>query len=251
MLICWVFSRLNILLTRPLAQVKRLQALVVGDGHHPILFPTLDIRGLSNKPQHTYYDVVIFISANAVDYGKELLNQLNSQTLKIFAVGAATAKRLQTYGHHVDAFPEKKASSEALLAMDVIKHLSDQRILIFRGKGGRETLKQGLGLTNMVEYVEVYERVESPLSEIHHQSLSEFLSNTQGIVTVTSIDNLDALLAIGNKIKHDFVEVIKHYPLVVLSSRIEKYAKSIGFSKCYVAKKTSDQGLIDCIDLIL
>ena len=251
MLICWVFSRLNILLTRPLAQVKSLQALVAGDGHHPILFPTLDIRALDNKPRHTHYDVVIFISANAVDYGKKVLSQLNSQTLKIFAVGAATAKRLQTHGYRVDGFPEKKASSEALLAMDAIKRLSDQRILIFRGKGGRETLKQGLGLNNTVEYVEVYERIESSLSELHHQSLGEFLSNTQGIVTITSIENLDALLAIGHKIKHDFVDVIKHYPIVVLSSRIEKYAKSMGFSKCYVAKKTSDQGLIDCIDLIL
>jgi hypothetical protein len=32
-------------------------------------------------------------------------------------------------------------------------------ILIFRGKGGRETLKQGLERRNTVEYVEAYQRV--------------------------------------------------------------------------------------------
>ena len=242
---------MNILLTRPLSQVDGLQSLVSSGGHQPILFPTLEVHALHNKPLCENYDAVIFISANAVDYGKQVLNQLNTQTLQIFAVGAATAKKLQTHGYHVDAFPEKKASSEALLAMDAIKRLSGQNILIFRGKGGRETLKQGLGKNNTVEYIEVYERIECPLGEIHHQSLKRFLSDSQGIVTITSIDNLEALLSIIKKIKLSFVETIKRYPLIVLSSRIEKKAKSIGFSKIAVAKKTSDQGLVDCIDFIL
>lgn len=228
-----------------------MQSLVSSDGHRAILFPTLEVRALDNKPLRENYDAAIFISANSVDYGKKVLNQLNIQSLQIFAVGAATAKRLQTNGYHVDAFPEKKASSEALLAMDTIKRLSGKKILIFRGRGGRETLKQGLGKNNSVEYVEVYERIECPLGELHYQSLNEFLSDPNGIVTITSIDSLEALLSIIKKIKPSFVEEIKCFPLIVLSGRIEQYAKSIGFSKLSVATQTNDQGLVDCIDFIL
>jgi len=33
----------NVLLTRPLSQVKTLEGLVVDSGHTPLLFPTLEV----------------------------------------------------------------------------------------------------------------------------------------------------------------------------------------------------------------
>jgi len=86
---------LNILLTRPLTQVKLLEDLVNNSGHQPLLFPTLSIEALKNTPLKKHYDVAIFISVNAVDYGFEVLNSLNHHHNQIFAVGAATAKKTQ------------------------------------------------------------------------------------------------------------------------------------------------------------
>jgi uroporphyrinogen-III synthase len=158
----WVFRdarSLNILLTRALAQVQPLQTLVSQSGYQAILFPSLKVEPLSNAPLKSHYDVLIFISSNAVEYSLEILKNLAHQQCRFFAVGAATANKLNEYGFEVDAFPGEKASSEALLALSEVKMLTDKDILIFRGKGGRETLREGLERHNTVEYIVAYQRV--------------------------------------------------------------------------------------------
>jgi hypothetical protein len=79
------------LLTRTLSQVQSLQTLLSEQGYQPVLFPTLEIKSLNNKPLKANYDALIFISANAVEYGLETLKMLDYQSTKVFAVGAATA----------------------------------------------------------------------------------------------------------------------------------------------------------------
>ncbi|OJA03414.1 uroporphyrinogen III synthase, partial [Bathymodiolus thermophilus thioautotrophic gill symbiont] len=83
------------MLTRALSQVQPLQTLLSEQGYQPVLFPTLEIELLNNKPLKTHYNVLIFISANAVEHGLETLKILDYQSTKIFAVGAATAKKLE------------------------------------------------------------------------------------------------------------------------------------------------------------
>ena len=241
---------MKVLLTRTLSQVQPLQTLLNGQGYEPILFPTLEIKPFNNKPLKTNYDVLIFISVNALEYGLKVLKTLDYQSTKIFAVGVATARKLNGYGFKVDAFPSEKASSEALLAMDELQALNNQTVLIFRGKGGRETLKQGLSKNNEVEYIEVYQRVQCNIIPLHQDSLTEFLQSDKGIVTATSVENLSALMSIVEKINIDVVEIIKCYPIAVLSERIKIVAQSIGFNRIEVATKTRDKGLLKAIQSI-
>jgi len=219
-------------------------------GHQALLFPTLKIEALKGSPLKERYDAVIFISANAVEYGLEALSSLDHRHDKIFAVGAATAKKLNDYGFKVDAFPQTKASSESLLAMPEVSELSDKDILIFRGKGGRETLREGLGKNNIVEYIEVYERTQCKIVAFHQTSLTQFLQSDQGVITITSVENLSTLMAMVEKIDVGALESIKQYPLAVLSERIKTYAQSVGFNKIEVAPQTNDEGLIQAIKSI-
>lgn len=243
---CWGID-LNILLTRALTQVKPLKNLVSQCGYQPILFPTLEIEPLNNTPRKTHYDALIFISVNAVEHALDILKNLTSKNCKIFAVGAATANKLNEYGFKVDAFPSKKASSEALLAMPEIGTFVNKDILIFRGKGGRETLKEGLKVRNIVEYVEVYQRVICDATPLHRSSLLAFLQNDQGIIIATSVENLRALLLIIEQIDASKIAIIKYYPLVVLSERIKIFAKSEGFTQVEVATKTSNEGIFEVL----
>ena len=241
---------MNILLTRPFNQVKPLEVLVNECGHQALLFPTLKIEALKSSPLKERYDAVIFISANAVEYGLEALSSLDHRHDKIFAVGSATAKKLNDYGFKGDAFPQTKASSESLLAMPEVSELSDKDILIFRGKGGRETLREGLGKNNIVEYIEVYERTQCKIVAFHQTSLTQFLQSDQGVITITSVENLSTLMAMVEKIDVGALESIKQYPLAVLSERIKTYAQSVGFNKIEVAPQTNDEGLIQAIESI-
>lgn len=240
-----------ILLTRALSQVQPLQNLLSKQGYQSVLFPSLEIKPLNNAPIKNHYDVFIFISANAVEYGLKTLKILDYQLSKIFAVGVVTAKKLQQQGIQVDAFPVQNASSEALLAIDELQSLENQSILIFRGNGGRETLKQRLEKNNSVEYVEVYQRVVCDITPLHYDALTDFLQKEKGIVTATSVENLSALMSMLEQMNMQAFNAIKRYPLVVLSERIKTFAQSIGFNQIKVATKTSDKGLLEAIQSVL
>jgi len=240
----------HILLTRALSQVQPLQNLMSEQGYQPVLFPSLAINPLHNTPLKTHYDALIFISANAVEYGLTVLKTLNDQTTQIFAVGAATAKKLEQYSVKVTAFPSQKSSSEALLAMDEIQALHNCSILIFRGEGGRETLKEGLEQNNSVEYIEVYQRMPCAITAEHRNALSVFLQNDKGIITATSVENLTVLLSMIKQIDTKTHNAVTQYPLVVLSERIKTIAHSAGFKQIEVATETNDKGLLNAIQTI-
>lgn len=236
---------MNILITRPEHQAAKLTALLSANGNTPLLFPTLTLEPLPAQAQSNRYDVVIFISQNAVDFGLRYLNAV--QYAQLFAVGAATAKRLIDQGIKVDDFPKKQASSEALLALKSVGQLFDKNILIFRGKGGVQTLKQALSARNAVEYIEVYQRIQAPLTQQHRQSLAQFLSQPTGALIITSTCGLSAMMALINEINPDFVPAIKNYPLLTLSDRIANFARATGFQQVRVAPQTNNQGLLDII----
>ncbi len=237
---------LNILLTRPLAQVKVLESLVLEKGYQPLLFPTLKVESICTTVKRKQYDAVIFISANAVEHGLEILNSI--QYGYIFTVGAATAKKLNRYNISVDDFPKEKASSEALLGLDSVAKLTSKNILIFRGKGGRETLKIGLEKNNnLIEYVEVYDRVVCAPTELHQQSLMRFIANDRGVISITSNENLDGLITLAKQL--DTLDAIKSYPLIVLSARIKKYAQILGFNQITITPDISDQSIISVLEM--
>ncbi|ABL02570.1 Uroporphyrinogen III synthase HEM4 [Candidatus Ruthia magnifica str. Cm (Calyptogena magnifica)] len=235
---------MNVLLTRPLLQVEELQSMVTKSGNKPLLFPTLKLNSIDAKVENNYYDVIIFISVNAVEYGLKILKTISYH--KIFAVGSATARKLSENDIEIDDFPRKKASSEALLALDSVAQLYHKTILIFRGQSGREVLKQGLiKQNNQVEYVEVYERVNHNINSLHRQSLDELLSRNEGVISITSIDSMKLLVKISSQILD--VDRLKNYLLVVLSDRIKTYVNSIGFNKVLVTPNTSNNGIISVL----
>jgi uroporphyrinogen-III synthase len=237
---------MNVLLTRPLTQVKPLKSLVIDSGHQALLFPTLEVKSIFAKVRRTQYDAIIFISANAVEYGLAILKTLKYSA--IFTVGGATAKKLNSYGIAVDDFPRQNASSEALLNLSSIAKITAKNILIFRGKGGRETLKIGLEKNaNQVEYVEVYERIICKLSNSHRQILDVFLS-AYGVVSITSYENLDGLILLAKQLKQ--LKKLKTYPIIALSQRIQKYALSQGFTKVLVADDISNQAIVKAVENI-
>lgn len=242
---------MNILLTRPLSQVQPLERLVLDGGHQPILFPTLEVKPLDGTPLHAHYDAIIFISANAVEYGVDILKTLNLKDTQIFAVGGATAKCINQQGFKVDGFPKHSASSEALLALEAVTQLQDQNILIFRGKGGRETLKEGLiKQNNQVEYIEVYERVECCVTQLHKKSLLKLLSRQNSTTTVTSIESLSAMMNLIKKIDIDLLYKVQKIPLIVLSERIRQFAISVDFLQIYVAIEPNDSAIVEKIQQI-
>lgn len=233
-----------VLLTRPLSQVGNLQSLLEDSDLDYVLFPAFEINKIDTVALSQTYDVIIFISVNAVIYAEEYFSQLFVEPLKVFAVGPTTAKKLTDKGVNVDIYPLENASSQELLAMPECRELSDKKVLIVKGKGGTETLKNSLKVMNQVDYLEVYRRTACEVSRLHVESIEQFMQEPDGIVIANSVESLFNVVKLVKEIRSYHVDQIKLRTLVVLSERIKAQAQSIGFKKVHVANSPSDKETI-------
>ena len=233
-----------VLLTRPLSQIANLQSLLEDSDLDYVLFPALEIKKIDAVVTSQRFDVIIFISVNAVIYSEEYFSQLFVEPLKVFAVGPTTAKKLTDKGIKVDAYPLENASSQELLAMPECEELTDKKILIVRGKGGSQTLKNSLKAMNQVDYLEVYRRTPCEVSRLHVESIERFMQTPDGMVIANSVESLFNIVKLVKEIRPYHEEQLKSKTLIVLSERIKAQAKSIGFNNIHVTPTPSDKGTI-------
>jgi len=233
-----------VLLTRPLKQSQNLQLLLNEASLEYVLFPAFEINKVDNVMPSETYDVIIFISVNAVIYSEEYFSQLFDDPLKVFAVGPTTAKKLADKGVKVDAYPLENASSQELLAMPECGELTDKKILIVRGKGGTQTLKNSLKAKNQVDYLEVYRRTPCKVSRLHVESIERFMQTPDGIVIANSVESLFNVIKLAKEIRSYHEEQLKSRTLVVFSERIKVHAKKMGFENIHVTPTPSDKGTI-------
>jgi len=248
-----------ILITRPVSQTKNLESLLDKNNFDYALFPAFKIIQIQTKAPSYKYDIIIFISANAVSYAEEHYGELFSNSPKVFAVGPVTANQLFQKNIAVDCYPDKNASSHALLKMKecsdllgkkiliVRGNLLGKKILIVRGKGGSETLKNYLSVSNHVDYLEVYERIPSEMTKVHSESLMSFMSHPSGISMATSNESLLNIIRLVSSVSRNHLEVLKSRRIIVFSDRIKSTAEKLGFKKIEVTQNPSDEDFVDIL----
>jgi uroporphyrinogen-III synthase len=237
-------SGLKVLVTRPAKQAEPLCQLITAQGGEVIRLPTLEIVAI--EPHHALttcslaqFDIAIFISVNAVEYAiPELLKSHPHfpQSLELLTVGQRTATRLTDWGLSA-LCPNFPYNSEALLAMPQLQTVTDKKIVIFRGEGGRELLAETLKQRGaQVEYINVYRRVQSPTP-------TWVTTLDPNVIVVTSNESLHYLLEM---LQHQ--RWIKQTPLVVMSERIRLEAITLGIqAPIFVAPQASDEGLLQAL----
>ncbi len=233
-----------LLITRPIAQSKNLESLLAENEIDFALFPAFEIKKSKPIALVEKYDVIIFISVNAVNYAEEYFEELFSSRSKVFAVGPVTANQLLQKNIKVACYPKTNASSEELLKMKDSQNLLNAKVLIVRGKGGSETLKSKLSISNQVDYFEVYERVPCEATTQHVESIKLFLNNPKGILMATSMESLNSILHLVQSISFDFVEALKAKKIIVFSERLKVLAKEFGFKNIEITENPSDEDLV-------
>lgn len=241
---------LTVLVTRPAGQAEGLCRLIEAAGGEAVRFPALAILppgdseavddALMDLPD---FDLAIFISPNAVHFTL-LLAQAHGglpEGLRLAAVGRSTASALQAQGYAVELCPAERFDSEGLLALPALQDMSGQRVMIFRGEGGRETLAETLGERGAeVAYAEVYRRAlpradAGPL-------LARWAENRLDVVTATSAEVLRNLLVLVGETGR---AALLRTPLVVVSERMVKVAGELGFEHApVVAAGAADEAIV-------
>jgi len=243
---------IGVLVTRPEHQAGHLCELIEAEGGAAVRYPALAIRPRPDRAAvraavgpTDRFDLVVFVSANAVRFGADILE--NRRDAPIAAIGQATAAALNAAGLRVSLLPAEGADSESLLALPQLAHMTGQRVLIVRGSGGRDLLQEALSARGaQVQYAEVYTREPArPAAEL--QADVERLWRQGGIsaYTATSIELFEALVGI---VTPRCRELMHSTALVTGSERVADAAARLGFgSPILLADYPEDAALIGAL----
>lgn len=242
-----VLSGKTIVITRPAHQAKPLADLITDLGGKPLIFPTLEILGMTHDPSLLaaanaidQYQFAIFVSANAVHYSLKVIKSLALPT--VIAIGPGTAQALQEYGVRVACLPESH-HSEGLLALPLLQNIDDKKIAIFCGEKTRPLLKTVLSQRGaLVDEIVCYRR-RCPNVDIA-PVLSLWQATGIDLIISTSSESLENLWQLFAKLAADW---LRHIPLLVISPRMAEQAKQLGFESVTIAEGASDQAISNAL----
>ena len=242
---------LHILVTRPAGQAQGLMDKLAALGARPLHFAAVeivephDIAGLKAVVADlAAFDWAIFISPNAVTRAFNLMQgwgQAWPPKVRMAAIGRGSARELQRLGFRDILVPDGRFDSESLLSMSPLQDMQDQRVVVFRGEGGRELLGDTLAARGArVRYAECYRRA-APSADISGL-LRAWARHGLDAVIVTSVEGLhhlyDALGQVGR-------QWLTKTPLVVVGTRQRDACRALGLQgPLIVAAGADDETLI-------
>lgn len=229
---------LKVLITRPENKAQQLAQSLARQGIACLNQPLFDYQALHNSAaqtkQLTDADMLIFVSAAAVEFANAYWPATHWQAQPIFAVGQATKQALQTLGIPQVISPEQE-NSEGLLTLALLKPpLTGKKITIVRGNGGREYLAEVLLRRGAkVSYLEVYQRVWRVLAQ---EISKQWYTQQINCIVVTSNAILEQLVTLLTVNKPSTTLAIATYwrqqcYWLTVSQRISERAKQLGVSK--------------------
>ena len=232
------FAGRGVLVTRPADLAGELAALIQRSGGRAIVFPTIEIEDLP-RPRALdrlgEFHLAIFISPSAVARALRASPSWPRE-LRVAAAGEGTRRALERRGIQGVIAARSGADSEALLALPELASFSGERVVIFRGEGGRELLGDTLRERGArVEYAECYRRRRPDRDAT--PVLESWARGNIDAVTVFSgeaLDNLVAMLGPAGGAR------LQSAPLFVSHPRIAQHAARRGIRQAIVAGPGDD-----------
>ncbi len=140
---------LRVLLTRPAAQAGEWAAALTDAGANVLAYPTIDIAPPPSwEPldealgRVREYDWLVFTSAAAVRHTLGRLKDALPSLPRIAAVGAETARAVETHGLRVTLVPEDQRQEGLISALNDLR--PGTRVLFPQAVGGRDELRNAL-----------------------------------------------------------------------------------------------------------
>lgn len=240
---------IGILVTRPLELAAGLMDGIAALGGTPVSFPAVDIAPPADPAaldariaELPACRLAIFVSPTAVARALPAVLARHGAwpaATRLAAVGEGSARALRKRGMGSVLRASDGADSEHLLALPELRAVAGQRVLIFRGEGGRELLAQTLAARGAeVAYAECYRR--QPPAADPAPLLARWRAGGIQAVTVTSSELLDNLLAVLGEAG---AALLRATPLFVPHPRIAEAARARGVATA-IATSPGDAGLL-------
>jgi uroporphyrinogen-III synthase len=233
-----------ILNTRPAHQQAELTAMLEAEGARVLSFPVIRIVPAgAAAPDFSAYDILLFVSRNAVDHGLDLARGVVFPGAMQFGViGAATRaallERIVDPGQRL--IESEPYNSEALLEAAALQRVAGKRILILRGQAGRNLLGDELAARGArVDYCEVYRR------ELPARDPAAFDRLVAGafpsLAVLTSNEGMHNLFELVDAAA---AERLRATPWLLISERMRESALKLGHNApIVIAESASDDGI--------
>ena len=221
---------IGVIVTRPQRPAAVFASRIAALGGRPLIWSAIVIEPPDDSARladaHAkldQYDIAIFVSANAVEFGARP-GRPWPPSLRTFAPGPGTAEALAAAGIADTRIPAKSWDSEGLLELPDLADVAGKRIVIFRGEGGREFLGNTLRMRGaIVDHVPCYRRVAP---EGGADGLIEALREGRAhALTLTSAEGADNLMA---ALGREGCELMARLPAFAAHPRIAERARELG-----------------------
>ncbi|MGY0218437.1 uroporphyrinogen-III synthase [Endozoicomonadaceae bacterium StTr2] len=241
-----MLENIRALILRPEQRGQKLVAEIIRQGGKAWQLSMLETRRVALTDSDRtrvlsldQYHKIICISATAAAAMLDEVDQWWPQLpvgTEWYAIGPATAQKLQQENIQ-PILADGQSDSEALLALESMQQVDDQRILLVCGRGGRTLLQEELAARGArVERLELYERYcpdyESGVVTAH---LTDHHINC---MVATSSEMLANLLHYFNP------EQSSELKLLVPGSRVAEAAETAGFHNIVIADGADDASMI-------
>jgi uroporphyrinogen-III synthase len=233
----------GVIVTRPARQAGLFAQKLGVLGARPIVFPAIvilppdDPRPLAELHRAlASYDIAIFVSSNAAEYGVPARPWPAS--VAAFAPGRGSAAALTDRGVPDVRWPDLRHDSEGLLARPELANVAGKRVAILRGEGGRTLLADTLRARGArVDEVACYRRV-APTAGI--DGLRALLGRGEAdALTLTSSEGADNFVHVLNA---HALAAVRELPTFATHPRIAARARELGLRA--IECDSGDAGLV-------
>ncbi|WP_158972623.1 uroporphyrinogen-III synthase [Paraglaciecola sp. L3A3] len=183
----------------------------------------------------TYNEHLILVTSTVAAEQCVLFKQQWPNNCLFFAVGESTGKLLTQGG--INNIVPKEARTEGLLGLPELNNIENKSVIIMKGYGGRELLRDTLlNRAALVQEWEVYKRqqVAKPLST------QDWQESQISCIIATSGEVIQAAFA---RFESTWLSQVKW---IVVSERIAQIASTLGVKQIEISRDASDQALIQC-----
>lgn len=237
---------LRVVVTRPRSQAPPMCRLLTERGAIPLIFPTIEIVPPADPgplddalARLDDYDWVVFTSVNGVEaFFARAVRSAWPGSLRVAAIGPATAGALEEYGVVASAVPEEYVAERIA---DAVGDVSGRRFLLARAARARKDLarllhEQGAAVDDVAAYDTV---AGSPTREEFHA-----LRQGADVVTFTSSSTVEHYLELVPD-----AATLEPEPLVACIGPITaSTARARGLGVTVVATTYTTVGLVDALD---
>ena len=229
---------LGVVVTRPASAAGPIATALEHQGARVWRFPSLAIEAvepsaelaarLQRLPQ---FDLAVFVSANAVERGLAVARRFSPWPAKLeaAAVGEATAQALRAAGIASVIAPPERHDSEGLLELARLQAVHGQHVIVFRGEGGREQIRETLQARGAsVEYAECYRRVRPQVDAAPlRAALAKGEIHAVSVLSGETLENFVALVGRESAARLASVALVVPHPAVGAHPDAKRFARVV------------------------